>query len=389
MAGLEKLSLPIRHLICQECLREQLPVLEDTPTLYSLFDFPIRGENNEELLISVDVEAVEWIRMSNGRYEARAAMKIACPCCESIRFIKYHLEASRVVLSSIGQCQSCGNSLRIENDNITYDGRGPNGPSIKVTASLICSACCKEEERFNFDVSPEDFLGKNGRLSLQISSAQKVVISQLPKDEPRNSRSLLLVIANPVDSGTLRLATECRVIEQSIERSKNRDSLHLKIIQAATIDDWAREMLEQDFNIVHFSGHGSNQGLALEDEQGGVKIVPTQGLGKMIAAYQSVECVLLNACFSASHLESELSQIGYAIVNSEAISDSAAIEFSRGFYDSIGAGKSIEFSFREGCRRIELKGLPSGRMPALFVRGARFLPQATFPAGENSSNSEP
>jgi hypothetical protein len=36
----------------------------------------------------------------------------------------------------------------------------------------------------------------------------------------------------------------------------------------------------------------------------------------------------------------------------EAIGDSAAREFAVGFYDALGAGKSIEFAYKSGCVSI-------------------------------------
>jgi len=49
------------------------------------------------------------------------------------------------------------------------------------------------------------------------------------------------------------------------------------------------------------------------------------------------------------------------------ISDSAAIEFSRGFYDAIGAGRDIEFAYEEGCRSVDLAA-PNTRWNSKFLR---------------------
>jgi hypothetical protein len=47
------------------------------------------------------------------------------------------------------------------------------------------------------------------------------------------------------------------------------------------------------------------------------------------------------------------------------VSDGAAREFAVGFYDAIGAGKSIEDAFRFGCNAIALKGIPEHLVPVL------------------------
>src|SRR5207244_6280863 len=48
-----------------------------------------------------------------------------------------------------------------------------------------------------------------------------------------------------------------------------------------------------------------------------------------------------------------------------AISDAAAIEFAVGFYDALGAGKSIEEAFRFGRNAIALKAIPENLTPVL------------------------
>ncbi|MBT3905978.1 MAG: hypothetical protein HOF30_09950 [Rhodospirillaceae bacterium] len=41
----------------------------------------------------------------------------------------------------------------------------------------------------------------------------------------------------------------------------------------------------------------------------------------------------------------------------DTIDDEAAIEFTRGFYDALAAGKGIEFLFGEGKTAVSLKGM--------------------------------
>jgi hypothetical protein len=44
----------------------------------------------------------------------------------------------------------------------------------------------------------------------------------------------------------------------------------------------------------------------------------------------------------------------------ETIPDGAAIEFSRGFYDALGAGKGIENAFDEGISAMKLASYETG-----------------------------
>ena len=51
---------------------------------------------------------------------------------------------------------------------------------------------------------------------------------------------------------------------------------------------------------------------------------------------------------------------------SKAIGDKAAIEFAVGFYDGLGAGRSVEFAYKLGCNSIEVAGIPEHLTPQLL-----------------------
>lgn len=179
----------------------------------------------------------------------------------------------------------------------------------------------------------------------------------IDQQEDVSKTQILAVFANPKGSDPLRLATESRVIHQCLERCKHRENIGLKIIHASTIDDFARALLDQDYRIVQFSGHGTEIGLAFENELGQINLIPQEALANTLQRYSPpIECVILNACYS--NIQANLISLGvlYTIGMDGAISDEAAIEFTRGFYDAIGAGKNIEFAYEEGINRMELKG---------------------------------
>jgi hypothetical protein len=53
---------------------------------------------------------------------------------------------------------------------------------------------------------------------------------------------------------------------------------------------------------------------------------------------------------------------------SKAIGDQAAIKFATGFYDAIGAGKSVETAYKFGCNAIQLENIPEHLTPRLRKR---------------------
>jgi hypothetical protein len=53
----------------------------------------------------------------------------------------------------------------------------------------------------------------------------------------------------------------------------------------------------------------------------------------------------------------------------QAIGDKAAIAFTVGFYQALGAGRSVEDAYRFGCVQIKLQGISEDLIP-VFLRKA-------------------
>lgn len=181
--------------------------------------------------------------------------------------------------------------------------------------------------------------------------------------------NVLLVFANPISTGRLQLDVEARTIQQSIERSKYRDNINLVIRQAATIKDFRRVLLDGTFQVIQISGHGSRNGLLLANERGGHYIVNPPTLLELFQRYPSISCVLLNACYSTVQGRLLASSIRFTIAIDTPITDDAAIAFSCGFYDALGAGHTIDFAFEEGIFSIKSEVSPYARLPRLIRKG--------------------
>jgi hypothetical protein len=84
-----------------------------------------------------------------------------------------------------------------------------------------------------------------------------------------------------------------------------------------------------------------------------------------------LECVFLNACYSDVQAKAIVQHIPYVIGMNHAISDIAAIEFSIGFYDALGAGWSYEEAFEMGKNTIALEGVREEMIPILRKKADR------------------
>jgi hypothetical protein len=69
--------------------------------------------------------------------------------------------------------------------------------------------------------------------------------------------------------------------------------------------------------------------------------------------------------------QAQLTSLGvpYTIAMEGPVSDDAAILFAGGFYDSIGAGRDVEFSFRQGITTLRLSSHPDSAIPRLLKKG--------------------
>ncbi|MBD2025820.1 CHAT domain-containing protein [Leptolyngbya sp. FACHB-711] len=167
-------------------------------------------------------------------------------------------------------------------------------------------------------------------------------------------RTILILSSNPKGTSVLDLDREIRDIREGLRRSPNRNQFQIEVRGAVRPIDLRRSLLDEKPQIVHFCGHGSGEGgLVLETDRGEAQLVESVALAELFAEFATqVECILLNACYSEVQANALIQHINYVIGMNREIPDAAAIAFSIGFYDGIGAGKSIEEAYRLGCSAI-------------------------------------
>ena len=151
-------------------------------------------------------------------------------------------------------------------------------------------------------------------------------------------KKILLLASNPSETGRLRVDEEFREIEISLERSLKREQFELKAAGAVRYRDFNRQVLVNKPNIVHFSGHGlgtrspaeneeANRkfvledtlkslegGLVVEDGSGGYKVIDAYTLAGLFRLFAgTVECVVLNACYSQVQAEAIAQYIPFVV----------------------------------------------------------------------------
>jgi tetratricopeptide (TPR) repeat protein len=196
---------------------------------------------------------------------------------------------------------------------------------------------------------------------------------------------ILILSANPLNTQRIRIDEEVREIEEGLKRSRKRKDFKVITQGAIRLRDFRRAMLENEPQIVHFSGHGNENGIMLEEETGNAVTATAESMAGLFELFQDkVVCVLLNSCYSESQAAAINNHIPYVIGMSHEVPDKAALEFSIGFYDALGAGKTIEEAFRFGRNAIQLYGIPDHLNPVLKKKANRILDQKRE-QGENIS----
>jgi NTP pyrophosphatase (non-canonical NTP hydrolase) len=197
------------------------------------------------------------------------------------------------------------------------------------------------------------------------SSGQSALQNQLEQMLRQGSIRVLLVFANPKGTSPLRLQEEERAIREAIALSKAKETIYLHALPATTVDDLRRALLAEEYDIVHFSGHGEPGTLCFETGDGSQVRSPLKALADLVKRYPRIKCVVLNSCYSLAQML-ELAPITVGMENP--VDDAAAIEFARGFYDAIGAGRSFDFAVEEGKGAARLKGLPDAAVKVLVSK---------------------
>ncbi|MCB0844080.1 MAG: CHAT domain-containing protein [Bacteroidetes bacterium] len=171
-------------------------------------------------------------------------------------------------------------------------------------------------------------------------------------------RKILFLAANPSDTTSKKIGEELREIEDGLKMSQNRDNIKLESRHAIRVRDLRRSLLEVKPQILHFSGQGTSKGeLIIEADRGGSIALTPESVGDLLGLFkETVECVVLNACFSEEQANEIVKHIPFVVGMNNNIDDDLSIEFSLGFYDSLGAGEDFEMAFEMGKTSIGLAG---------------------------------
>lgn len=150
-------------------------------------------------------------------------------------------------------------------------------------------------------------------------------------------RILFLTAGNVTGQVRLRVGREARAARVAIA-TVDRDYADLRVEADVGTDEVVEIVLSFMPDILHLSGHGVPGQTRLDNGA-----LPAATISRVVAQLPDIWCVVLNSCYS-DLIASQLVDDGVpAVVGmTTAISDAAAIEFSRFFYRALAAHADVE-----------------------------------------------
>lgn len=187
---------------------------------------------------------------------------------------------------------------------------------------------------------------------------------------------VLLFAADPLSAPPhgsaprLRLDEDVRQLREKVRAAEHRNAIEFDVRWATRTDDLLQALHETRPQVVHFSGHGSREGLLLTDRDGvHPQPVSAPALAGLFRAFPGeVRLVVLNACYSRPQAEAIAEVVGCAIGTRGGIADDAAITFAAAFYRAVAFGGSVAAAYAQARAALALDHVRDAECPELFVR---------------------
>ena len=157
---------------------------------------------------------------------------------------------------------------------------------------------------------------------------------------------ILMLAANPIDRNRLALTDEYRLLRGKLFDNIDGGSCDLRVEWAARATDLKRALRETQPHIVHFSGHGGDEHISLEDDERKSRPLSKVKLELLFNSSRNhLRAVVLNACYSVRQAENLSELVDFVIGTTVPITDAAALRFTNEFYKVIAVGGTVREAF--------------------------------------------
>jgi hypothetical protein len=199
---------------------------------------------------------------------------------------------------------------------------------------------------------------------------------------------VLGVLASPRDLDPLNVRREKQRVEEAVRSLQEDGLLELTWLEGQTWRDLQHAMRGSRWHVLHFIGHGGfdrhrDEGfIALSDENGETYRLSAAQLARLMADHRSLRLVLLNSCEGARGSERDIFSSTAAVLIRRGvpavlamqyeITDLAAVEFSRSFFDCLVDGQPVDTAVAEARKSLSM-AIPNTvewGTPVLYMRSA-------------------
>ncbi len=179
-----------------------------------------------------------------------------------------------------------------------------------------------------------------------------------------NQKDIILFLGANPGRFDIDIRKEVEQISSRLALMKKRDSFEFKVKLDVTPLDIQRSLLEMEKEprFFHFGGNSiindPNYGTGIvlagktPDE---IKVVKGDVLSSIFSRANELECVFLNSCNTMPYAIDISEHIPYVVAMNQYTTDKFAIDFASHFYEAIGAGKDIKYSFDYSIDALRLQ----------------------------------
>ena len=234
---------------------------------------------------------------------------------------------------------------------------------------------------FLFDSREEDYVGLNTPLIRYPQVLAPVLALQVTAP-----LRILGMVARPGDQELLATADEQHRLQYALGDLERAGQIELDWVGGQTWRHLRRALRSGPWHVFHFIGHGGfhpaigEGALALADDDGSTYQLRADGLAMLLRGHPSLRLVVLNACDTgrASALD-PFSSVAGALIRrgvpavmamQHEITDLAALEFSRTFYEGLADHLPVDLSVMQARQaiRLALPGTLEWGTPVLYMR---------------------
>jgi len=195
---------------------------------------------------------------------------------------------------------------------------------------------------------------------------------------------VLGMVTSPQGLASLDVEHEKRLVEEALKELRKGGLVELTWLEGQTWRHLQRRMRLGEWHVFHFIGHGgfdpaTEEGaIALAGEDGRLNLLRARSLAELLNDHYPLRLAFLNSCEGARGNDSDAfsstaatlvrSGIPAVVAMQYEITDKAAIEFSRDFYEAVADGLPMDAAVTEARAAVSMDSMLEWGTPVLYMR---------------------